>query len=181
MSAYHDKNQESCKIGIGFDYEDTKDKKSFSYTSKTPSKEKGPQILKNVPNPVFKRTTIDFDEELLVIKQQLLDEENNQEGENSCPKVNEKLKANTNAESSEKEKQTSKKKKPNRNGKVGINKNNNYAYLKNAPRKICMNYGSSNHLTHMYKKPKNKDKNEFNLGHQIPLLEKAYHFCDNFD
>ena len=53
--------------------------------------------------------------------------------------------------------------------------------MKNAPRKICMNCGSSNHLTHMCKKPKNKDKNEFKLGHQIPLLEKAYPFCDNFD
>ena len=63
---------------------------------------------------------------------------------------------------------------------VGINKNNNYAYVKNASRKICMNCGSSNHLTHMCKKPKNKDKNEFKLGHQIPLLEKAYPFCDNF-
>ena len=42
VSAYHDKNQESCKIGIGFDYEDTKDKKNSSYKSKTPSKEKGP-------------------------------------------------------------------------------------------------------------------------------------------
>ena len=35
VSAYHNKNQESCKIGIGFDYEDTKDKKSFSYKSKS--------------------------------------------------------------------------------------------------------------------------------------------------
>ena len=33
----------------------------------------------------------------------------------------------------------------------------------------------------MCKKPKNKDKNEFKLGHQIPLLDKAYPFCDNFD
>ena len=91
------------------------------------------------------------------------------------------MKANTNARSSENEKQKSKKKKPNKNGKVGINKSNNYAYVKNAPRKICMNCGSSNHLTHMCKKPKNKDKNESRLGHQIPLLNKAYPFCDNFD
>ena len=27
----------------------------------------------------------------------------------------------------------------------------------------------------------NKDKHEFKLGNQIPLLEKAYPFCDNFD
>ena len=33
----------------------------------------------------------------------------------------------------------------------------------------------------MYRKPKNKDKNEFKLGHQIPLLEKYYPYCDNFD
>ena len=36
----------------------------------------GPQILKNVSNPIFKRTVVDFDEEFLVIKQQLLDEDN---------------------------------------------------------------------------------------------------------
>ena len=76
MSAYHDKNQENCKIGIGFDYEDPKDKKNLSHRSKNLSKEKGPHILKNVSNPIFKRTTVDFDEELLVIKQQLLDEDN---------------------------------------------------------------------------------------------------------
>ena len=58
--------------------------------------------MKNVSNPVFKRTTVDFDEELLVIKQQLLDEDNKQEGENSLPEVTKKMKVNTNAESSEK-------------------------------------------------------------------------------
>ena len=47
--------------------------------------------------------------------------------------------------------------------------------------KFAMNCDSSNHLTHMCKKPKNKDKNEFKLGHQIPVLEKAYPLCDNFD
>ena len=75
----------------------------------------------------------------------------------------------------------SRKKKPNRNGKVGINKSNNYAYVKNALRKHCLNYGSSNHLTHMYKRPKNKDMYIFKLGRGIPLLEKACPFCDNFD
>ena len=60
--------------------------------------------MKNVSNPVFKRTTVDFDEELLVIKQQLLDEDKKQEGENSCLVVTKKMKVNTNVESSEKEK-----------------------------------------------------------------------------
>ena len=48
-----------------------------------------------------------------------------------------------------------KKKKANRNGKVGINKSNNYAYAKNAPRNFCLKCGSSNHFTHICKKPKN--------------------------
>lgn len=36
----------------------------------------------------------------------------------------------------------------NKNEKVGI-KNNNYAYVLNIPKKVCQNYGSSNHLTHL--------------------------------
>ena len=64
------------------------------------------------------------------------------------------MKINTNADTSENEKMKAKKKKVNRYGKVGINKSNNYAYVKNAPRKICVNCGSSNHHTHMCKKPK---------------------------
>ena len=176
MSEYHDKNQENCKVGIGFDYEDPKDKKNLSHRSKILSKEKSPHILKNVSNPIFKRTIVDSDEELVVIKQQLLDEDNKENCENSSHVVEEKLKDNTNAESSEYQKIKSKKEKQNRNGKVCNNKSNNYSYIKNAPRKICMNYGSSNHLKHMCKKPKNKDKNEFKLGHQIPLLDKAYPF-----
>ena len=87
VSAYHDKNQENYKIGIGFDYEDTKDKKNLSHISKTLSKEKGPQILKNVSNTVFKRTSVDFDDELLIIKHKLLDEDNKEECENSSPAV----------------------------------------------------------------------------------------------
>ena len=146
----------TAKFGFGYEY--TKDKKILSHGSKTLSKEKGPQILKNVSNPVFKRTTVDFDEELIGIKQQQLDEDNKKKCENSSHAVEEKVKASTNAESSENEKQNSKKNKPNRIEKVGINKSNNYAYVKNAPRKICMHCGSSNHLTHMCKKPKNKDK-----------------------
>ncbi|KAL8121651.1 hypothetical protein AgCh_018400 [Apium graveolens] len=34
----------------------------------------------------------------------------------------------------------------NRNGKEGVNKNNNYMSVPNAPRKKCYNYGNSNHL-----------------------------------
>ena len=97
MSAYHHKNQENCKFGIVFDCEDINDKKNLSHRSKTLSKEKGPQILKNVSNPVFKRTAIDFDEELLIIKQ-LVDEDNKEKCENASPAVEEKVKASTNSE-----------------------------------------------------------------------------------
>ena len=74
VNAFHEKNQENCKVGIGFDYEAPKDKRTPSHKSKNFSNEKGPQILKNVSNPIFKRTIVDFNEEFLVIKQQLLDE-----------------------------------------------------------------------------------------------------------
>ncbi|KAK1394768.1 hypothetical protein POM88_013824 [Heracleum sosnowskyi] len=36
--------------------------------------------------------------------------------------------------------------KRNRNGKIGINKENGYKYIPNAPRKSCFNCGNSNHL-----------------------------------
>ncbi|KAK1374041.1 hypothetical protein POM88_030234 [Heracleum sosnowskyi] len=36
--------------------------------------------------------------------------------------------------------------KRNRNGKIGINKENGYKYIPNAPRKCCFNCGNSNHL-----------------------------------
>ncbi|KAK1397946.1 hypothetical protein POM88_007809 [Heracleum sosnowskyi] len=46
--------------------------------------------------------------------------------------------------------------KRNRNGKVGINKENGYKYIPNAPRKCCFNCGNSNHLAIDCKKSKKK-------------------------
>ncbi|KAK1394762.1 hypothetical protein POM88_013818 [Heracleum sosnowskyi] len=55
---------------------------------------------------------------------------------------------------------TDKKKEPsvkrNRNGKIGINKENGYKYVPNAPRKCCFNCGNSNHLDIDCKKSKIK-------------------------
>ena len=179
INAFHEKNQK--KYGIGFDYEAPKDKRTPSHKSKNFLNEKGPQILKNVSNPIFKKTIVDFDEEFLGIKQQLLDEDNQEKCESFNPIVEKEVKINTNVVNSGNEKIKAKKKKANKNRKVGINKSNNYVYVKNAPRKIYLNCGSSNHLTHMCKKPKNEDKNEFKIGHQITLLKMAYPLCDNFD
>jgi gag-polypeptide of LTR copia-type/Zinc knuckle len=46
--------------------------------------------------------------------------------------------------------------KRNRNGKVGINKHNNFKYIPNAPRKTCFNCGNSNHLAIDCRKSKKK-------------------------
>ncbi|KAK1360650.1 hypothetical protein POM88_045124 [Heracleum sosnowskyi] len=46
--------------------------------------------------------------------------------------------------------------KRNRNGKVGINKENNYKFIPNAPRKCCFNCGNSNHLAIDCRKSKKK-------------------------
>ena len=55
VNAFHEKNQENYEVGIGFDYEAPKDKRTPSHNSKNFSNEKDPQILKNISNPIFKR------------------------------------------------------------------------------------------------------------------------------
>ncbi|KAK1394581.1 hypothetical protein POM88_013637 [Heracleum sosnowskyi] len=46
--------------------------------------------------------------------------------------------------------------KRNKNGKVGINKENNYKFIPNAPRKCCYTCGNSNHLAINCRKSKKK-------------------------
>ena len=48
--------------------------------------------------------------------------------------------------------------KRNRNGKVGINKENDYKFIPNAPRKTCFTCGNSNHLAIDCRKSKKKIK-----------------------
>ena len=181
VSDFYQKNRENYKIGIGFDYEALKGKNNISHKNRDNTNEKGPHVLKNISNPIFKQITIDFDDKLPIIKQQLLHEDNKDKCESSELIVDKIMKLNANTVKQVDENQVIKKKKPSTNGKVGINKSNNYACVKNAPRKICLKCGTCSHLTYMCKRPKNENKNEFKLGHQIPLIEKAYPFCDNFD
>ena len=54
---------------------------------------------------------------------------------------------------------------------MGINKHNNYAPIPNAPRKLCQNCDSANHLTHMCKKPA-REISEKTCGHMISLQDK---------
>lgn len=78
------------------------------------------------------------------------------------------------------EKKKNKKTTNKKNGKVGIKKQNDYAYVKNAPKKVCRKCGSTSHLTHMCKKPKILN-NEFAYGYNTPLTQETYSFCDDFD
>lgn len=68
-----------------------------------------------------------------------------------------------------------KKKRPNRNGKVGIKKHNNYA-----PRVICKNCGSINHLNYLCKKVV-ECNNEYACGYVQPLMHNTKKLCDKFD
>ena len=47
--------------------------------------------------------------------------------------------------------------KRNRNGKQGINKSNNNAYVQNAPRKTCFDCGNTNHIAIDCRKNKKKE------------------------
>ena len=79
-------------------------------------------------------------------------------------------------------------KKKNRNGKVGINKNNNYTPDKHAPRKVSSKCGSSNHLAMQYKNvvppvfsqsmPVNVDQN-FSAFPQMYFLPNLYYLYGN--
>lgn len=76
-----------------------------------------------------------------------------------------------------------KQKKQNRNGKLGINKNNNYVYVPNAPRKRCEKCHSSNHITYVCKNTDvcgNKEPKLF-YDPYVPLKHWGNPFCDNLD
>lgn len=68
----------------------------------------------------------------------------------------------------------------NRNGKLGIDKRNNYIYVPNAPRRLCQNCDSSNHLNHAWKIRVSKGP-KFTCKYKVPFKDKDYAFCDKFD
>ena len=78
---YHEEHTTNAKVGIGFDYENEKKRKNNKgKEKKTFENPNVPGILKKVDNPIFKETDVEFDEELMVIKQQLLEEEKSTSG-----------------------------------------------------------------------------------------------------
>ncbi|KAL8091719.1 hypothetical protein AgCh_034108 [Apium graveolens] len=153
-----DLNNKPCaNIAIGLDYEDLNNKrKSVSDKGKSTETEDVPIILKKVESPLFKACEVNFSEEELIIKHDIADKEKEKKNDETTqssisvetPKANQETKEPV---KEIKAKQVKKKKK-NRNGKIGINKSNNFAYVADAPRKRCENCGSMNHLTHLCKK-----------------------------
>ena len=109
-------------------------------------------IIKDTPNPIFKKAEhVSFDKYDLLIKEELCVEDENckvqeQEPVEILPSMSVKV-VNVKIESGNKKK----KKKDNRNGKVGVNKDNNFMPSSSTARKVCNNCNSANHLTHSCK------------------------------
>ena len=75
-------NQGKTKIGIGFDYDTIRKKKGHADMSEEKAvHENAPHILKNASKPIFKPSTIDIDEEAILIKQLIIDEDEAQTSE----------------------------------------------------------------------------------------------------
>lgn len=74
--------------------------------------------------------------------------------------------------------------KKNRNGKVGINKKSDYAYVKNAPRKLCNHCGSASHLTHLCSTDKSSMINvtiDNGNSHRTPMILRPPNVYGNLD
>ena len=161
VGQYHEKNKPCANIAIGLDYDGLNSKKkNVSDKGKATEAEKVPTILKKVDSPMFKACEVNFSEEELIIKQEIADEDKEKKNEETTQSSNteEKIRANQDVKEPVKEIKTedARKKKKNRNGKIGINKSNNFVYITDAPRKKCGKCGSMNHLTHLCKKAVSK-------------------------
>ncbi|KAL8132771.1 hypothetical protein AgCh_008307 [Apium graveolens] len=161
---YHEKNKPYANFVIRLDYDSMNDKKkTVGDKGKTKKTENAPTILK---------------------EQEIADEDKEKKTEESVQSSNteEKLMNKQSPKTPVKETKTedAKKKRRNRNGKIGINKSNNFAYVVNAPRKKCEKCGSTNHLTHLCKKVVSKPT-EGTCKYNEANSNNPYSFCDKFD
>ncbi|KAL8126061.1 hypothetical protein AgCh_013373 [Apium graveolens] len=185
VGQYHEKNKPCANIAIGFDYDALNDKKKIvGDKGKAKKIENAPTFLKEVNAPIFKACEINFSEEELIIKQEIADEDKKKKTAESTQSSNteEKLMEKKSPQTPIKETKTedARKKKKNRNGKIGINKSNNFAYVADAPRKKCEKYGSVNHLTHLCKKAVSK-LTEGACKYSEANKSDPYSFYDKFD
>ncbi|KAL8107816.1 hypothetical protein AgCh_024284 [Apium graveolens] len=185
VGQYHEKNKPCVNIAIGLDYDALKSKKKDTGDKgKATKNENIPTMLKKVISPMFKACEVNFSEEELIINQEIVDannEKKNAEATQSS-KAEENLMDNQGSKTPVKETKTeyARKKKKNRNGKIWINKSNNFSYVADAPRKKCEKCGSMNHLTHLCKKVVSKPV-ERACKYNEADANDPYSFCDKFD
>ncbi|KAK1384615.1 hypothetical protein POM88_022350 [Heracleum sosnowskyi] len=74
LQDYHEKHIEDQKVGIGFEYGKRPSKEMVSQDCSTDASVK-PHVLKKINKPIFKLSKLEFDEEAMLIKQQLDDED----------------------------------------------------------------------------------------------------------
>ncbi|KAL8088262.1 hypothetical protein AgCh_038152 [Apium graveolens] len=185
VGQYHEKNKPCANIAIGLDYDVMNDKKkTVGDKEKTKKTKNAPTFLKEVNTPIFKACEVKFSEEELIIKQEIADEDKEKKSKESTQSSNteEKLMVKQSSKIPFKETKTedARKKKKNKNGKIGINKSNNFAYVADAPRKKCEKFGSINHLNHLCKKVVSKPT-EGACKYNEADLNDLYSFCDKFD
>ncbi|KAL8112690.1 hypothetical protein AgCh_020127 [Apium graveolens] len=137
---YHEKNKPCANIDIGLDYDAlNNNKKIESDRGKTITIEDVPVMLRKVESPVFKACEVNFSEEELIIKQELADEDKEMKNEETTPATERKKNPMVNQapkiDTKKVKTENTGSKKKNRNGKIGVKKKNNFAFVIDAPGK----------------------------------------------
>ncbi|KAK1394275.1 hypothetical protein POM88_013331 [Heracleum sosnowskyi] len=200
LQDYHEKHTEDQKVGICFDYGKRPDKEIVSQDCSTDATVK-PHVLKKLNKPIFKLSELEFDDSTVGGKDTVKIPKTVTLPNNltKCSKDTVKRASKTatskptvmtegmkgtvkksSTSTSEHPDDTITYKSRNRNGKLG----NGNANGSNAPRKLCNNCGSSHHLTHVCKNPKEvKDKVTLKNGnlHRTPLMHRPMVVCNNID
>ena len=173
-----DKNLNANKTCIGLGYKDLK--KAGKKHVKVDDTEhhldqEAPCIIEDVSKPMYNQFIPEpVDYEMLVIKAKLLakDENIKEEEKNKLPKKSVRI-ASPEVKPKTEVGNSDQKKKTNMNGKVGVNKKNEYATSPTIDRKVCNNYNSTGHLTHECKKFKVKQSEVSNMS-AMPTLKNAH-------
>ncbi|KAK1384584.1 hypothetical protein POM88_022319 [Heracleum sosnowskyi] len=198
LQEYHEKHTEDQRVGICFEYGRRPGNEIVDQDCSNDVSVK-PHVLKKINKPIFKLSELEFDEEAMLIKQQLDDEDadavSNGKTVTSKDTVKRASKTVTSKPTVKIEgvKGTVKKsstttsehlvdtvayKSKNINGKLG----NGNANVGSAPRKLCNNCGSSHHLTHVCKKPKEVKDNVTKVNgnvHRTHIMHRSMVVCNN--
>ena len=94
IGQYHEKNKPCANIAIDLDYDALNNKKKeIGDKGKATENENVPAMLKKVVSPMFKACEVNFSEEKLIIKQEIIDEDKEKKNTEPAPsfKTEEKL------------------------------------------------------------------------------------------